>query len=263
VPSLSLERPRAVVTGATADELAWAVGRALGEGCAVILVEPAWHQAVRSVCSVALSMLGAPPVARVPVDMPPLAALLLAEQLSWLTEVLPQPAAALVAVEKLTSGLLAAAWMRDVTKLSRPSPTVRQHLRSLMPGASYLVSLRPHPGVSPAQPSSLARWGAHPIPVVFGAGSEDGRAWLQNVGMAALPNSQLLDVAAGALAKDYYGTDEVYEIATSKADLENLVEELNQFRLTPCAWCGIFTAAGRCAFCRSSATAAPRAGTAS
>ncbi len=253
IPSLPLERPRAISAESTPEELSRTIDWALSSGQKVILVEPAWHQPLRAAGSLALSMLGVPAaVARVPIDLPPLAVLLVAEQLGWLTEVLAEPGAALLAVETLTQGLLAAAWMRDVTRLTRPAPSLRQYLRSFVPGTSFLVLLRPRPRVSSAQASALARWSDYSIPVVFGSGSDSGGAWLRTVGMAALPNSQLMEAASGPLTKEYYGADDVCEIAASKADLNILVEQLAEVRLVPCAWCGTLTAAGSCAFCRSS-----------
>jgi hypothetical protein len=249
----------AVTTAAAPAAIVEAAERAFDAGgAAVLLVESARLPEVERACALASAALGGAHVARLRVDLPPLAASLLAEQLGWLGTVLPDPGRVFACASRLAAGLLAAAWTREVAKLEHPTPTLGQHLRSLVPGAAFLATVHPEPGVFAAASGVLRTAGWHqqvPMTVLL-SGDDDGRAWLRSVELPGLQVAHVLDVEPSPLAKSYYGTDRVCEIVGTGTDLQKLVRDAADARVRPCRWCGVELAGGPCPFCGSRLAAA-------
>lgn len=220
---------------------------------AVVILEPTWQPGLARSCAMAVAAVGSPRVARLRVDLPPLAASLLAGQLAWLGQTLPTPGTLFACAGHLVDSLLVAAWTRDVANLERPAPSVGQHLRSLIPGAAFWVTIRPSPGMHQVQPGVLhaAGWRSGGTTVLMISGDDDHRRILRSTEITSVGAEHIVELSPPALTDAYFGTNKVCEIVGTSVDLQTLAGRAARTPTWACRWCGLYVVAGRCPFCRS------------
>ena len=116
----------------------------VGTGRVVLVVGGRQHErAVRHHAAVAAD-LGATSTWLVS-DLGPLALLLTARNTAHVART---AGSAVLTFESLAAVTWSGAWMRSVTKLTRPAPSISQHARSIAPGDGYVVELGPSPRVT-------------------------------------------------------------------------------------------------------------------
>jgi len=243
------------------------VTRLATDADAVLSFYPVWSGRMTTDHTLAIALSGEPKVAAVPVNLPPLAFTLLAEQVAWLAGAGLSAGACLACVKPLRQALATAAWSRGVSRLAAPQPSLAQHLRSLA-GASFFVSVLPSPSVRPASRTVLSDTGWLDRPLagkIYLDGDARGARWFarsisghlsqQRVGQAA-DRIVVTSVTAGH-REEYYGTERSCEIALTAADLRDLAARARALTLPRCGWCGQGVPAMPCAFCGSGT--APRA----
>lgn len=253
-PGLSSARshgePRAVAVETGAAALLDAVGSALDAAAAVLVVVPTWSQAAVRDFRVVAATLSTPRLAAVSLAAPPLALAVLADQLAWLGAQLSEPGVVHGCAPALVRALLGAAWTSDVSKLAEPAPRLGQHLRSLLPGAAFLVGVLPSRLVVVAdeEAAAAAGWDQQVAQVVL-SGPDPGRAWLRAQVTEHLRAQVVIELPPSALTQTFYRSDKACEVAGSIADLRLLAAQAAAAAAPRCAWCGQVRVTPACAFC--------------
>ncbi len=189
-------------------------------------------------------------VALVGSDLPPLAGSVLAVLCAALA---PQ-----VHVGRLVGGLPRVAnelvvigWLRSVSGLKRPSPSMVQHAASLIPRRGFGVQVQPEPFVRRLNPDREAAIALVPetMEVVIADRAGD-ISWVTDVVNPALGRLRLSEVDATHHGPTWWGTARLTEVVVYPADLDALAvratAELPQHR---CGWCDTRVATPACPFC--------------
>jgi hypothetical protein len=185
-------------------------------------------------------------------DLSPLAASALVRLAASAAPSAPSAALLADAVPALEHELLVAAVLPGVLRLRRPKPSFGARLRSLLPGARFLVSPEPEPVVA-----SLRRAGGVPT-LLDDAGDEVAVVAAGRVRGVGAPTELLSEVFGGAqidevdappgLAGRWRVTQAIEAVAypTNAAAMTRRVLGL---QAAPCPWCGEPHAALPCALC--------------
>jgi hypothetical protein len=164
------------------------------------------------------------------------------------------PSAALLAdaLPALEQELLVAAVVPGVLRLKRPKPPFAARLRSLLPGARFLVSPEPEPVVA-----SLSRHGKPPV-LLEEAGEEVAVVAAGRVRGVAPPEQLMDEVFGGApvevveappgLVSRWRATQAIEAVAYP-TDAEAMIRRVLALPTAPCPWCGEPHAALPCALC--------------
>ncbi len=195
--------------------------------------------------------LGSPPLMVHELTAPPLAAEVVVTLAAGLAGRLGDLALVAAALPILERQLVTLTWLPRVTGLSDPSPTLWQHTRSLLPGASWLVTSWPEPAVLP-----VAEDGLPPLPqpsqeVGIAVADHDGRAaWLVEAIQAQLPSSAVVAVDGMPDAPTWWGSRRLTEAVIYPRALGPLVDALLDW-LDPgtCAWCRRRVGSSLCPWC--------------
>jgi hypothetical protein len=163
------------------------------------------------------------------------------------------PSAALLAdaLPALERELLVAAVLPRVLRLRNPKPPLRARLRSLLPGARFLVSPEPEPVVAPIH------W-RHRPPVLLEPTDEvavvhAGR--LRGVGSPAqllaeaFGGAPVVEVKAPPGLAGRWGVTQAIEAVAYPTDVETMARRVLALPATTCPWCGEPHAALPCALC--------------
>jgi hypothetical protein len=155
-----------------------------------------------------------------------------------------QPALGVALVYRLLADSWSGAWTSSVARLTRPVPQLRQHLRSLLPGASFLLRQEPGPAV-------LGDSRDDDVP---GVGFD--RVLLVQDGAVPGPIAQRLAAATGVSTvrqvslpgrwTSVYGTDRTGQLALVPAEPQRLLASASH----RCPSCRLGLAAEICPFCR-------------
>lgn len=189
---------------------------------------------------------GRRPVAVLDTRLPPLGAAVLAALGASLAPLAPGPGVLAEALHLLEADLVIAAGVTGVARLKDPRPPLGARVRSLLPGARYVVRRRPGPLVaSAAQPPDLLD-GDHVGVAVLLAGAE---AALEAPLAAAFPGAPVDVVEAFEGAGRHWGGGAVLEAVAYPADRQALAADLLGLPAAPCPWCGEPVAAVPCPVC--------------
>lgn len=189
----------------------------------------------------------------VPTWLPPLAAGVLVQLLRVSVDRLDldagQAGAAVAAVEQQ---LNAVSWVRSVTRLSSPSPSLAQHLGSWAAGRGFEVTsdsgirwLRPKskPNVLPdLEPGAKLTWAA------VLRGEDRDLAWLRTT-LAPTGLSVTTDLTQPETQR-WFGTTRAAELVVYPTALDSLLAALEGQRVTVrCDWCAHSRSGRACIFC--------------
>lgn len=191
-------------------------------------------------------------IACVQTELSPLAASALVRLTASVAPEAPSAALLADAVPALEHELLVAAVLPSVLRLRRPKPPFGARLRSLLPGARFLVSPDPEPVVA-----SLRRTGG--VPTLL----DDAR---DEVGVVAAGRVRGVQAPAGLLSEVFGGAhiDEVdappglagrwrvtqaIEAVAYPLDAVAMTRRVLGLQAAPCPWCGEPHAALPCALC--------------
>lgn len=178
----------------------------------------------------------------------PLAVRLLAE---YVADQDVSPAHAVALLDEVAKDTFSAAWVPSVARLSSPSPSLTQHLRSWWPfGAGFLVEHAPVAQVSAVRDrtdkkhrSASAHRPQRTVLFVAGDGAPD-RAVQQAQRLAGTQGRRRVpaDVIVSA---DRYGGSAAVQFAALPADLPEPPTE----SMPPCRVCGVPVSQDACPFC--------------
>lgn len=146
---------------------------------------------------------------------------------------------------------LSATWLPSVGKLDDPAPTLGQHIRSWLPGASYVVLH--HPLAAVVSPAAI------PTSMSWPGGVPAARSELQVSGVLPAPvldrmarlagASSVRTVQAGGPVELRFGTARAIEICALPDDARQLAGPVSGAR---CPSCQLLSPNWLCAFCKRS-----------
>lgn len=245
------------VIAVTADDLALPleehVSRTVAaletHGHLVVLVPPDPADPVRRRMHTVRAALEADRVAIVPVDLPPLAAVLLAEQLRQLAATDLGPGVLAGAARLLSHYLYSGALVGSVAKLDRVEVPVAAHLKSLMPGRHFAVLAHPEPHLVEADPSAVPAGPAFLTQLAVAQGHGVDPGWVTGPLARAWRAQHVREVPLPADSARWWGTGKLVEFTAYIADVGVLYQLVTSVRRDSCGWCGLAVIGDRCLFC--------------
>ncbi|GAA3944412.1 hypothetical protein GCM10023085_28040 [Actinomadura viridis] len=228
------------------------MAHALRRHGAALVVYPAWRSeaAVRLV-RMARALLNTDRIAGRPLDLPPLALSLVADQLAFMAPHI-RPGVLAGIVQVLADRIYTGAWVNSVAKLEHVRTGLGQHMASLMPGSGFMVAAGTRPAVQRVTSAKPVLDVAHrPLdPVLMLASHEHGDVdWLQKRLKPELRVVSLTFVASQPLSAQYWGTKKYAEFVAFSGHPQDLHAALEAVRHAPCPWCGEPAALAVCPFC--------------
>lgn len=154
------------------------------------------------------------------------------------------PAAHTVAsLDGLALGTWSGAWLPSVARLASPSPSMGQHVRSLLPGGDgFLVEHHPRPRVRPVDRKSSPAGTTGTRPVLAVAGDAPAMA-LDHAQLLASARARVA-VPSSTQVQARYGTSAAVELAALPAAVPELPPDG-----PPCGSCGLDVPGDTCPFC--------------
>lgn len=245
------------VIAVTADDLALPLERHVtvtaaaleAHGHLVLLVPPEPTDPLRRRVHTVRAALEADRVAIVPIGLPPLAALLLAEQLRQLAATDLGPGVLAGAARLLSHYLHSGALLGSISRLDRVDVPVGAHLKSLVPGRHFAVLAHPEPRLSEARPDAVPPGPAFltQLAVAHGQGVDAG--WVTGPLARAWRSQQVREVPLPADSARWWGTGRLVEFTAYIADVGVLYQLVTSVRRDTCGWCGLAVIGDRCLFC--------------
>ena len=156
-----------------------------------------------------------------------------------------EPAVGVELAHRLLAQAWSGAWSGSVAKLENPSPRLAQHLRSMLPGAGFLIRQAPLPQVlGPPRPDDVPSVGRDRVLLV-----EDGAVPPEFVRRLSETESvsAVRPVALPGRWTSVYGSDRTGQLALMPAAPQTLIGSITQH----CPTCGLNQVAAVCPFCRN------------
>ncbi|WP_149260876.1 hypothetical protein [Actinomadura sp. K4S16] len=235
------------------------VKEALRRSGAVLVVYPEWRASHgERLVRLARAGLVTDRIAGIPLDLPPLALSLVADQLAFVSpHVRPGLLAGLA--PRLADAVYAGAWVNSVANLEHIKTGLGKHVASYLPGG-FSVSAAPDEGVhriTASQPvQEISRRPPDPVLLLLTHANGD-LDWLRQRLQPALGAVSVTAVAEQPLAPEFWGTKKYAEYVAFSGHPRALHALLSATVSVPCAWCGEPTALPRCAFCAMTQPEAP------
>ncbi|PRX95492.1 hypothetical protein [Allonocardiopsis opalescens] len=227
----------------------------LNEGLGVVALYPSWRGAEpERIIQRTRRYLHTDKLAGVPVPLPPLALSLIADQLAYLSPYLPAGVIAALA-ETLPYEIIAGAWLNSVTGLEHIPTSVTSHLRSYLPGKSFVAFAAPRPELRKAKKDGT--FGVLPTqildPVHVLAFTSEGKPpksdWFNQHLLRGLNTANKQMLTDQPLSREYWGKGQYIEFVAFSAHPQALANAANSLPLVDCTWCGVPTVAQTCLFC--------------
>ncbi|MPY80342.1 MAG: hypothetical protein GEV04_18160 [Actinophytocola sp.] len=220
----------------------------------VICVYPSWRaQPGERTVRLARAALAPARVVSVPSNLPPLALSLAVDLLAHLGRYVP-PGILVAMASRLQQMLLAGAWVRSAARLQHVPATLADHLRSYVPGASFVATAAP---VTKLVTTRAFQPNHHPRPhepvyllVSSGGGDDD---WVQSRLAPVLRPSLVKVLPPQPLGEAYWGNKRYVEFLAFSGHADVLTHAVRSIRYRPCSWCGELVSADPCPFCYMSA----------
>jgi hypothetical protein len=210
----------------------------------VLVLIPSWRQEPATrLLNTAKSLLETSGVAVGRSDLPPLALSVLGHQLAGLAD-RGLPAGSMIsAIPFLSDQMVVIAWLDSVANLSDPAPSLKQHVRSWLPGQGFAVIIKPQPLVVAIKKSATPpQLPLQPLPqpsaiaVADGGGDAD---WLRSTAVGLLGTKDIISVRPSSLSEHRWGTARFVELVGYSVDLDALESLVAAtFPCLPCVWCG-------------------------
>ncbi|MQA79780.1 MAG: hypothetical protein GEV10_15085 [Streptosporangiales bacterium] len=227
-------------------------------GGTVICVYPSWRaQPAERTVRLARTALAPARIVSVPSSLPPLALSLAVDLLAHLGRYVP-PGILVAMLPRLEQMVLSGAWVRSATRLQHIPTTMGHHLRSYLPGASFVATAAPQQGLVSThafQPSQVARphEPIHLLVSPHGGGTDD---WVRANLVPALRPSVVRSLPPQPLGEGYWGNKKHVEFLAYSGHADVLTRAVRSIRYRPCSWCGELVSADPCPFCYMSARGA-------
>ncbi|WP_378281263.1 hypothetical protein [Actinomadura rugatobispora] len=247
---------RLVVDGAAQEgraEFIDQMAQALGERGSVLVVHPSWSTGgAGGLIALARGALHTDRIAAVPLDLPPLALSLVADQLAFVAPHVPPGRLAGLA-SRLSVMVCAGAWLHSVARLENVPVGLAEHAVSYLPGrGGFSVLAAPSPGVhritraEPVQAIERPRLG----PVLLAAADQNGDpGWLRESLQGALGATSIVPAAVQPLSDTYWGSRRHTEFVAFSGHPDAVQQAVTSAGGRPCGWCGEPTALPECSFC--------------
>src|SRR3954447_11300882 len=206
-----------------------ALASGLEGGGHVVTIVPQWlDDDVQMRLDMARAMLDTPRVAVHRTALPPLAATVLASLASACGPSLPSAGLLASLLEDLEAELHVFTWLASVASLSYPSPSIGQHITSLIPGSAFGVSSWPDPSVHPirrGEPSVPLPPLERPSRLVVAPRTRDV-AWVTEAVTRALGGLPVRTVEPTMHGPKWWGTQKLVEGVVYPVDAAALAGEL-------------------------------------
>lgn len=230
-----------------------AVSSGLEAAGAVIAIVPTWFApAGLQRLQMVHSILDTERVALHPTPLPPLAATVLASVASSMGPHLAGAGVLASLLPELEAELHVVTWLGSVSGLDTPTPTLGQHMASLMPGSSFGVSSWPQPSVhriragSPSVPLPQIQ---RPSRLAIAPRSDDA-GWIRGPVNAALGGLPVREIGPTPNGPSWWGTQKLVEGVAYPVDVAELAEELtSEIGSWVCRWCRELVARTPCPLC--------------
>jgi hypothetical protein len=219
---------------------------------AVLMLYPSWRpEPTERLIRLARGVLRTDRIAAVPLDLPPLALSLIADQLAYMARhVAPGVLAGLA--HRLAAEAVAGAWVSSVARLEHIETGLGPHLSSYLPGSAFMVTVGARAGVhritGDAPVAQLGTRPMDPVVVLASVGDADP-AWLHTAFKPHIAAAVVTLVAPQPLSQDYWGTRKYVEFVAFSGHPGALSRAARAAKGRPCRWCGETTALAVCAFC--------------
>jgi hypothetical protein len=240
--TLPIDAPRDALTDLLDD---------LREDAVAILPAGRLEPALRRLHVLQSALDGRCRIAYVQTELSPLAASALVRLAASVAPEAPSAALLADAVPALEHELLVAAVLPSVLRLRRPKPPFGARLRSLLPGARFLVSPEPEPVVA-----SLRRGGvptllddARDEVAVVAAGRVRGLQGPAELLAEVFGGAQIDEVDAPPGLAGRWRVTQAIEAVAYPIDAAALARRVLGLQAAPCPWCGEPHAALPCALC--------------
>ncbi|MEU4827538.1 hypothetical protein AB0H37_37230 [Actinomadura sp. NPDC023710] len=245
---VAVEGPGDEAAPAFVDHMA----HALRQRGAVLVLYPAWKRGrAQRLVRLARSALLTDRIAGLPLDVPPLALSLVADQLTF-ASAHARPGVLATLVHRLCETVHAGAWVNSVARLEHVKTGLGAHVSSYLPGGGFAVTAGAHPEVhritaSKPVPQPASRPADPVLMLVADANGDAG--WLQSKMRPVLAAVSSTPVAPQPMSADYWGTKKYTEFVAFSGHPRALQSLLAGSPYRPCGWCGEPTALPECPFC--------------
>lgn len=184
-------------------------------------------------------------------ELSPLAAAALVRLAASVAPAAPSAALLADALEALEQELLVATVVPGVARLRHPKPSIGARLRSLLPGARFLISGEPEPLVAPLHgrraPPTLIEDPGDEVAVVV-AGRVRGAAG-REIFETAFDGAELDEMEAPAGLAGHWRATQAIEAVAYPTDAEAMARRVLSLSAAHCPWCGELHAALPCSLC--------------
>lgn len=231
-----------------------AVASGLEGGASVIVLVPEWlPDDVMVRLDMTRTILDTDRLAVHPTPLPPLAGAVLASLASACGPHVPSAGLLASLLGELEAELHVITWLGSVMRLTSPSPSMAQHVASLVPGAAFGVSSWPEPSVHrliAGEPSVPLPTLARPSRMAVAAAPGGDVEWVTQTVNRALGNVPVREVDPTPHGPKWWGTGKLVEAVVYPADAAALAAEL-MAGLDPwaCRWCSELIARSPCPMC--------------
>jgi hypothetical protein len=220
---------------------------------AVVVLYPSWRSegGPERLIRLARGALLTDRIAALPLDLPPLALSLIADQLAFVApHVDPGTLASLG--RALRQEVYAGAWVNSVARLENVPAGLSAHLSSYLPGQGFSVCAAPVPEVhriSSSQPvQAIGRLPADPV-LVLASQSGGDAGWLGRSLQPAVRGTSIMFTGEQPLGAAYWGTKKYLEFVAFSAHAQALHTALSRLPRQRCSWCGAASVVETCLFC--------------
>jgi len=190
-------------------------------------------------------------VALVGSDLPPLAGGVLSAVAGAIAPSLIDAGRLVGAIPAISGELVVIAWLRRVSGLKRPQPSVVQHAASAVQRRGFYVQVQPQPLIKQLDANEQIPPGMANKAMELVVADRDGNpGWVTDILNPALGNLPLWEVDAPADGPSWWGTSRLTEVVAFPADPEALAMRVTaDLRLRACGWCATRVTSSPCAFC--------------
>lgn len=226
----------------------------LGYGRKVVALYPRWRrERPERAIKFARASLQTDHIAAVPVDAPPLAVSLMADQLAYLSPYLPSGLVAAL-VEELPNHILSGGWLGNVSNLDNIPISLKQHVGSYVPQSVFLAFSTPVRRVGRVRKHNPAPnipfHPMQPVQILVSSSEKNDRSAFDQEFLAALP-SEVRTVSEQPLSAQYWGAGKFIEFAAFSAHQSALTQPLHAVRPRSCDWCNEPVVTLSCPFCKA------------
>lgn len=230
-------------------------------GHLVVLVPRSLAGAGRRRLHTVRAILESDRIALVETELPPLATALLARQLRILSGTDLSPGVVAGSARLLEYYLHTGAVLGSVSRLDRVQVGLRSHLRSWVPGAQFVVTANPQPGLDQIDAATRLP-GPNFLTHLAYAAQGLGAEWVTGELVRQWRPAHVHAVPVPAASAGWWGSQRLVEFAAYIPDPGVLYRLATSVRRDTCGWCGLEVIGDQCLFCSARVDSGPPALTA-